>query len=149
MWKNGGGGGIPNLQSVEHEAQRRKIGPIFRAADRSFRPLFRYHVPDNGGSVFQGNVGTVLERLLFLDVDRSDEKRGLRFRIKLESMSRYLDVPVATSEILLAIFPLTEDWQSGFPIGWFVEPSKVQEAADALAARRERVVDTRDRSHPS
>jgi hypothetical protein len=150
-WKNGGGGGgggRPTLESVDHEAQKRKITSIFRAADSSFRPLFVSHVPDNGGSVFYGYVGTLPDQLLFLDVDRSDEKSGLRFRIKLESMSRYLDVSAA-AERLLAIFPLKEDWQSGFPAGWFVGPRAVQEAADALAARREVVVDTQRKSHPA
>lgn len=137
MWKNGGGGAIPNLESVEQEAQEREIGPLFRAADRLFRPLFVSHVPDKGGSVFYGNVGTLSDQLLFLDVDRSDKKMGLRFRIKMESMARYLDVPAAASKSLLDIFPVTEDWQSGFPAGWLGTVRSVEEAANALAARRE------------
>jgi hypothetical protein len=145
---NGHGGAIPTLESVERKAQKRKIAPIFRAADNLFRPLFLSHLPDSGGSVFDGHVGTRREPLLFLDVDRSDEKSGLRFRIKLASMSRYLDVPAAPSVNLLAIFPLKDDWQSGFPTGWFAGPSAVQEAADALAARREVVMNT-DTSDPS
>jgi hypothetical protein len=137
----GGGGGVSSLELIERQAKKKRVGRLFRSADTSFSSLFALHSPCDGGSVFAAFVGTDgrsnWDQLLFLDVERSNKKNGLLFRIKLESMAQYLKLSATEPESFRRIFPLTAGWQSGFPTGWFTDTGAINQAADALGARLE------------